>query len=92
MSEPVVDAAAVRHVAELARIELTPEEVERYRAEFAEILKYFDRLDDVPAVEVDDDAENVLRADEVRPSLSPEDALRNADETDDGFFKGPRVS
>ena len=92
MSEPVVDAAAVRHVAELARIELTDEEIDQYRAEFADILDYFDRLDAVPAVPAEERDEHVLRQDDVRPSLPPEEALRNAEETEDGYFKGPRVS
>lgn len=92
MSEPEVDEDAVRHVAELARVDLSDEEVARFQSEFEEILDYFDRLDDVPDVEVRDDRVNVLRRDDARSSLSQEEALDNADETEDGHFKGPSVS
>ena len=92
MSETAVDAEEVRHVADLARVDLTDEEVERFATQFADVLAYFETLDEVP--EVDDDAEltNVMRPDDVRESLSQAEALRNAAETEDGFFKGPRVS
>ena len=92
MSESVVDEEDVRHVATLARVELTEEDVARFKSEFAEILDYFERLDDVPDIAVADRDKNVLREDTVTRSLSQERALENADETEDGFFKGPSVS
>lgn len=91
MSDPAVDADDVRHVAELARIELDDREIERFREEFVEILEYFDRLEEVPDVDAEGELENVLRADEVTPSLPQEEAMRNADEREDGYFKGPPV-
>lgn len=91
MSDPAVDADEVRHVAELARIELDDREIERFREEFVEILEYFDRLEEVPDVDAKDELENVLRADKVTPSLPQEEAMRNADEREDGYFKGPPV-
>ncbi|WP_224269615.1 Asp-tRNA(Asn)/Glu-tRNA(Gln) amidotransferase subunit GatC [Haloprofundus salinisoli] len=92
MSDTSVDAEEVRHVATLARVDLDDAEVEEFAAQFADILTYFDALDEVPAV--DDEAElvNVMRPDEVRESLSQEEALSNAAEAEDGFFKGPKVS
>lgn len=92
MSDTPVDAEEVRHVAELARVNLDDDEVEEFSAQFADILEYFDALDDVPEVEAESDLVNVMRPDEVRDSLDREEALRNAPETEDGFFKGPRVS
>ena len=92
MSETPVDAEDVEHVAELARVDLDDDEVDAFTAQFAEILDYFEALDEVPEVESETDLVNVMRADEVRESLSQEDALENAAETEDGFFKGPRVS
>lgn len=91
MSESAVDADDVRHVAELARIALDEEELDRFRAEFVEILEYFDRLEEVPDVEEAAGLEDVLRSDEVRASLPREDAMRNAPEREDGYFKGPPV-
>ena len=92
MSETPVDTAEVEHVAELARVDLDTEEVDAFAAQFAEILEYFDALDEVPEVDTDDELVNVMRADEVEESLDQAAALQNADETEDGFFKGPRVS
>ena len=92
MSERAVDAEDVAHVAGLARIELTEEEIEGYRDDFAEILAYFDRLDEVPETESTPDRLNVMREDTPRTSLSQAEALENAEETEDGYFKGPTVS
>lgn len=92
MSEPSVTASDVERIAELARIDLDEEAVESYRADFAEILGYFDRLDAVPDRDWDDPREDVLREDEVEESLPIEDVLANASETEDGHFKGPPVS
>ena len=98
MSDPAeegdepVDEATIRHVAELARIDLDEAEIDRFAEQFADILAYFDALDDVPDVEAEPELVNVLRADEVRPCLDREAALRNAPETEDGYVKGPKVS
>jgi len=88
-----LNADDVRHVAELARVDVTDDEAEEFVEGFNDVLGYFETLDDVPDdVEAEDDFENVMRADEPRPSLSQEDALENAEETEDGYFKGPSVS
>ncbi|MGB9985826.1 Asp-tRNA(Asn)/Glu-tRNA(Gln) amidotransferase subunit GatC [Salarchaeum japonicum] len=92
MSEPAVDAEEVRHVADLARVSLSDDEVDAFAEQFSEVLDYFEALEDVPEVESEPDLVNVMRADEVEESLSQEAALANADESEDGFFKGPRVS
>jgi len=92
MTETAVDAEEVRHVADLARVDLDDDEVAEFAGQFAEILSYFDELDEVPEVEAEPDLVNVMRADEVHDGLTQEEALRNAPETEDGYFKGPRVS
>mgnify|MGYP000005856569 CR=1 FL=1 len=93
MSErDAVDPETVEHVAELARVDLDAEELERFAAQFADILEYFDTLDEVPETDAEPDLANVMRDDEISECLSREDALRNAPETEDGKFKGPRVS
>jgi aspartyl-tRNA(Asn)/glutamyl-tRNA(Gln) amidotransferase subunit C len=92
MSERAVDAEDVRHVAELARVDLKDDEVEQFVAQFGDILEYFDSLDDVPEVDREAELSNVLRPDETRESLSQEEALANAPESEDGYFKGPNVS
>lgn len=87
-----VDPETVEHIAGLARVDLDGDERERFAEQFADILGYFETLDEVPAVDRDPDLTNVMRPDEVTDSLDREDALRNAAETEDGKFKGPRVS
>ena len=91
-AEGRVDPEEVRHVADLARVALREEELEAFAEEFTDILEYFEALDEVPEVEAEPDLVNVMRPDEVREGLSQEEALANAPETEDGYFKGPRVS
>jgi aspartyl-tRNA(Asn)/glutamyl-tRNA(Gln) amidotransferase subunit C len=92
MSDSPVDANEVRHVASLARVDLDEDEVERFTSQFQAILDYFEALDEVPEVEAEPELVNVMREDEVEPSLSQDAALQNAEESEDGRFKGPRVS
>lgn len=92
MSDSPVDADEVEHVADLARVDLDDAEREAFAEQFADILAYFDALDEVPEVDSDPELVNVMRADEVCEGLSQDEALQNAPETEDGFFKGPSVS
>jgi aspartyl-tRNA(Asn)/glutamyl-tRNA(Gln) amidotransferase subunit C len=92
MSDDAVSPEEVRHVAELARVDLADDEVDRFTGQFADILEYFETLDEVPEVDREADLANVMRPDEERASLDREAALRNAPETEDGYFKGPNVS
>ncbi|MFO7925487.1 MAG: Asp-tRNA(Asn)/Glu-tRNA(Gln) amidotransferase subunit GatC [Halobacteriota archaeon] len=87
-----VDDEEVRHVAQLARVDLDEAEVERFTDQFAEILEYFEALDSVPETEPEPELANVMRPDEVESGLTQEEALRNAPETEDGYFRGPKVS
>ena len=86
----------VLHVAKLARLEFSPEEIEKYQQELNDILNYIDMLNEVDAAEikplaqVNDDTNN-LREDEVRKSLTVEEALLNAPEDEDGAVIVPKV-
>lgn len=90
--DPAVDADEVRHVAGLARVDLDDDEVDRFASQFADILAYFETLEEVPEVEAEPDLVNVMRDDEVSECLDQEAALSNAPESEAGFFKGPNVS
>jgi aspartyl-tRNA(Asn)/glutamyl-tRNA(Gln) amidotransferase subunit C len=92
MSETPVDPEEVRHVASLARVDLDEASVDEFAEQFADILEYFETLDQVPEVEAEPELTNVMRDDEVRDGLTQTEALRNAEETEDGYFKGPNVS
>ena len=87
-----VDPEEVRHVADLARVDLDDEEAAAFAEQFGDVLDYFAALDEVPEVEDEPDLVNVMRADEVRDGLTREEALANAPESEAGFFKGPTVS
>lgn len=91
-----IDRAAVDHIARLARLDLSEAERQRMQTELAQILGHAERiqaldLDDVEPTSHSIPLSNVMRADEVRPSLSQTDALRNAPETEDGRIKVPRI-
>jgi aspartyl-tRNA(Asn)/glutamyl-tRNA(Gln) amidotransferase subunit C len=86
----------VEHVARLARLELNEAEKERMRAELDSILSYIDALDELDTAAVEPTSHvlpmtNVFREDEVRPSLTQEEALGNAPDRQDLFFRVPRI-
>jgi aspartyl-tRNA(Asn)/glutamyl-tRNA(Gln) amidotransferase subunit C len=82
----------VQHIAELADVGINKEELGTFTSQFNAILDYFDTLDTVKGnVTVNSDLFNVLREDEVEPSLSQDDVLKNAPFREDGFIKAPRV-
>ncbi|MBP1987348.1 Asp-tRNA(Asn)/Glu-tRNA(Gln) amidotransferase subunit GatC [Halolamina salifodinae] len=91
-NEPAVTGEEVREVADLARVDLSDDEVEQFAEQFEAVLADFETLDEVPEVESEPDLVNVMRADEIEEGLTQEEALSNASETEDGYFKGPRVS
>lgn len=92
MNEDAVSSDEVRHVAEMARIELGDEEVEQFAAEFETILEAFEALEAVPAVDREAELVNVLRPDETRETLERKRALENAPREEGGRFRGPNVS
>lgn len=82
----------VQHIAGLADVGIDKEELETFTSRFNAILEYFDTLDTVKGDTAEQgDLVNVLREDEVEPSLSQDDVLKNAPYTEDGFIKAPRV-
>ncbi len=86
----------VEHVARLARLALTPQEVEQLTGELGVILEH---AGDVAALDLGDveptahplPLVNVLRADEVRPTLDRDEVLAAAPEAEDGRFRVPRI-
>ena len=82
----------VRHIARLARIAVTGEEVARYAAQLTSILDHFDALSQANVEGLEPTAHplplfNVMRADEVAASLPPKDVLANAPQTEDGYVR-----
>lgn len=91
-----LDSATVDHVARLARLDLSPEERERMRAELTKILEHAERIQELDLDGVDPTSHalplrNVVRTDEIRPSLSQEEALSGAPAPSNGRFGVPRL-
>jgi aspartyl-tRNA(Asn)/glutamyl-tRNA(Gln) amidotransferase subunit C len=91
-----IDRDAVDHVARLARLDLSEDERERMQTELSHIIEHAAKVQslDLDGVEPTSHAipiRNVMRADEVRPSLDPAAALSNAPESEAGRFKVPRI-
>ncbi len=86
----------VKYVAHLARLSLSPEEETKIGAQLAGVLGYIEKLKEVDVTGVEPTAHafplvNVTRRDEVRPSMSQEDALRNAPSQANGLFLVPKI-
>ena len=86
----------VKYVAHLARLSLTPEEEQKIGAQLGQVLDYIEKLKEVDVSGVEPTAHafpliNVTRPDEVRPSISNEDALRNAPAHANGLFMVPKI-
>ena len=82
----------VKHVAHLARLRLSAEELEKMRNDLSAILEYIDMLKEVDVGDVAPTAQvtdlfNIMREDETRPSLPREDVLANAPDQRDGMFR-----
>ncbi len=87
----MIDREQVLHVARLARLELTEEEVRRMSSELSDVLGHIEKigeldLDGVEATSHVVDLENVLRADEPRPSWPRERMLEGAPQASEGAF------
>ena len=86
----------IDHVARLARLELTDDEKARLREQLGVILEAAAKVSEVATEDVPPTAyaiprSNVLRRDEITPSLTVEEVLSNAPEVEDDRFKVPKV-
>ena len=86
----------IEHVARLARLELTDQEKERLREQLGVILENAAKVgevatDDVPPTAYAIPRSNVLRPDEVTPSLTTAEVLANAPAVESDRFKVPRI-
>ena len=89
---PKLTPEEVQHIAELAKLALSEEEIEGYASDLSAILDYAQQLQEVDTDHIHPTASvlplrDVMRADEARPGLAPDDALANAPERQDGYFK-----
>jgi len=86
----------VEKVALLARLRLTPDELQTMTEQLGQVLQYIDQLQEVDTTDVEPlahslDLHNVLADDELQPSLPREKALAAAPKSDDECFLVPPV-
>ena len=96
MPEHQISIEDTRHVARLARLALDESKLRKFTGQLQNILKYVDKIGQLNTACVEPMAHalplfNVLREDVVEPSLTVEQALQNAPETDGPFFKVPKI-
>ncbi|MCL0029702.1 Asp-tRNA(Asn)/Glu-tRNA(Gln) amidotransferase subunit GatC [Dehalococcoidia bacterium] len=87
-----LDREEVEHIARLARLGLSEAEREIFQSQLSDILENFDILQeldtgDIPPTAHVIEMENVIRDDEVAPSLARDDILANAPRQENGFFR-----
>ena len=86
----------VQDVARLARIALTPAEEEKFGAQLSQVLGYIEKLNQLDVSGIEPTAHavpllNVVRPDQVQPSLDNQEALRNAPAKANGLFLVPKI-
>lgn len=86
----------VRHVARLARLAISDEEIERFRVQLSAILEHAARVSEVAVEGLEPTAHplpivNVFRDDVVGDCLTQDEALSTAPEVEDGRFRVPRI-
>jgi aspartyl-tRNA(Asn)/glutamyl-tRNA(Gln) amidotransferase subunit C len=91
-----INDAMVNKLAHLARLKFNDEEKQEIQKDLQRMIEFVEKLNELdldvvePLLHMTDEI-NVLREDEVKGSISREDALKNAPLHDDQFFKVPKV-
>ncbi len=92
-----IDSKTVRHVALLSRLSLSDKELEAQSRQLTSILSYISKLNEINTDAVSPTShpltslKNVFRKDDLKPSLSTDDALKNAPAREGDFFRVPQV-
>ncbi|MDD3718004.1 MAG: Asp-tRNA(Asn)/Glu-tRNA(Gln) amidotransferase subunit GatC [Actinomycetota bacterium] len=92
----MIERKDVEYVALLARLELSEEEAERFTRQLGQVLEHAERIKSLDTSDVEPTShaiplKNVMRADEVRPGLSQEEALSGAPHSEGGYFVVPKI-
>lgn len=88
-----IDNKLINELEELSKISLNPEEFEETKKDINDIIKYFDILDelDISISKQNVGINNILREDFAENAFSAEQILSGAKESEEGFFKVPKV-
>lgn len=86
----------VKHVANLSRLGLNDDELQKYEEELNDVLNFMEKLNELDTQGVEPtshvlDIHNVFRTDIIEKSLDLEDVLANAPDRDDDCFKVPSI-
>ena len=86
----------VEYIAELARLKFDDKELESFTHELNEILNYVEKLNELETENVEPlshpvEGVNAFREDNIKPSTDRNEALKNAPQKDEEFFKVPKV-
>ncbi|GBD98993.1 glutamyl-tRNA(Gln) amidotransferase subunit C [bacterium BMS3Abin07] len=86
----------VIHIAELSRLKLSDEEVSRFQIQLSGILEYIEKLNEIDVLDIKPTShvlqlDNVFRDDELKKSMTAEDALSNAPDRSGNFYRVPRI-
>jgi aspartyl-tRNA(Asn)/glutamyl-tRNA(Gln) amidotransferase subunit C len=92
----VLSKEEIEHIAMLARLSLTDEEKELFGAQLSSILDYMEKLNELDTENIEPTSHvlslsNVMREDAPRDSISREDALSNAPDRTDTFYRVPKI-
>lgn len=88
----ILSADDVRAIADLARLELSNEEVQQYQKQLSDILGYFQKLEELDTSHIDPTSSvlpltNVMREDKAAEALAVEDVVANAPDSDGEQFR-----
>lgn len=91
-----IDRKLLEHVAEVARLKLTEDEIRKFLPQLKEALEFFSQLKEVNTDNVKPsfqpvELKNAMREDKEKQCLSQDDALSLTEHKKDGYFKGPRA-
>ena len=85
----------VQHVAKLARLELTPDEVQRYTQDLGKILSLVEQLNEVDLSQIElslqSEQPTVFREDKSVREFTRDELMANATNEEDGFFRVPKI-
>jgi len=93
---PKISKNAVEHVAKLAKLKLSETEKAAYAEQLNIILGYMDKLNQLDTTHIKPtshvvEMQNVFRKDTLKPSITVDNALQNAPDKKDGFFRVPKI-
>ncbi len=86
----------VEHIASLARLKFSDKEIENFTEQLNQILEYMAKLNELDTENIEPlshpvESINVFREDKTKQSIDRENALKNAPDADDEFFRVPKV-